>query len=226
MTSQFDPYGRQKASGRPILLLLGFVVLGIALAFVLFGSDLFDPRPGPITTTDSGLLDSVTQFATSDPIVAQLPGDIAGAPQVGSEAPSFVLADLAGNPVSLADFRGQPVIINFWATWCAPCRIEMPELQAAYDQYQADGLVILAVNREEDLATVQAYFVDEMGLTFTALLDEQAFAANVYNVFNMPTTYFVDPAGMVTAVHRGPMTKGQIDGYLANTIPAGGEPHE
>ncbi|MCA9993572.1 MAG: TlpA family protein disulfide reductase, partial [Anaerolineales bacterium] len=136
--------------------------------------------------------------------------------------PSFVLADLAGNPVSLADFRGQPVIINFWATWCAPCRIEMPELQAAYDQYQADGLVILAVNREEDLATVQAYFVDEMGLTFTALLDEQAFAANVYNVFNMPTTYFVDPAGMVTAVHRGPMTKGQIDGYLANTIPAGG----
>ncbi|MCB8917207.1 MAG: redoxin domain-containing protein [Ardenticatenaceae bacterium] len=222
MTSQFDPYGRQKASGRPILLLLGFVVLGIALAFVLFGSDLFDPRPGPITTTDSGLLDSVTQFATSDPIVAQLPGDIAGAPQVGSEAPSFVLADLAGNPVSLADFRGQPVIINFWATWCAPCRIEMPELQAAYDQYQADGLVILAVNREEDLATVQAYFVDEMGLTFTALLDEQAFAANVYNVFNMPTTYFVDPAGMVTAVHRGPMTKGQIDGYLANTIPAGG----
>lgn len=222
MTSQFDPYGRQKASGRPILLLLGFVVLGIALAFVLFGSDLFDPRPGPITTTNSGLLDSVTQFATSDPIVAQLPGDIAGAPQVGSEAPSFVLADLAGNPVSLADFRGQPVIINFWATWCAPCRIEMPELQAAYDQYQADGLVILAVNREEDLATVQAYFVDEMGLTFTALLDEQAFAANVYNVFNMPTTYFVDPAGMVTAVHRGPMTKGQIDGYLANTIPAGG----
>ena len=222
MTSQFDPYGRQKASGRPILLLLGFVVLGIALAFVLFGSDLFDPRPGPITTTNSGLLDSVTQFATSDPIVAQLPGDIAGAPQVGSEAPSFVLADLAGNPVSLADFRGQPVIINFWATWCAPCRIEMPELQAAYDQYQADGLVILAVNREEDLATVQAYFVDEMGLTFTALLDEQAFAANVYNVFNMRTTYFVDPAGMVTAVHRGPMTKGQIDGYLANTIPAGG----
>ncbi|MCA9991784.1 MAG: hypothetical protein KDE29_12375, partial [Anaerolineales bacterium] len=88
MTSQFDPYGRQKASGRPILLLLGFVVLGIALAFVLFGSDLFDPRPGPITTTNSGLLDSVTQFATSDPIVAQLPGDIAGAPQVGSEAPS------------------------------------------------------------------------------------------------------------------------------------------
>jgi peroxiredoxin len=222
MTSQFDPYGRQKASGRPVLLLLGFVVLGIALAFVLFGSDLFDPRPGPITTTDSGILDSVTQFATSDPIVAQLPGDIAGAPQVGSEAPSFVLADLAGNPVSLADFRGQPVIINFWATWCAPCRIEMPELQAAYEQYQADGLVILAVNREEDLATVQAYFVDEMGLTFTALLDEQAFAANVYNVFNMPTTYFVDPAGMVTAVHRGPMTTGQIDGYLANTIPAGG----
>lgn len=222
MTSQFDPYGRQKASGRPVLLLLGFVVLGIALAFVLFGSDLFDPRPGPITTTDSGILDSVTQFATSDPIVAQLPGDIAGAPQVGSEAPGFVLADLAGNPVSLADFRGQPVIINFWATWCAPCRIEMPELQAAYEQYQADGLVILAVNREEDLATVQAYFVDEMGLTFTALLDEQAFAANVYNVFNMPTTYFVDPAGMVTAVHRGPMTKGQIDGYLANTIPAGG----
>jgi peroxiredoxin len=89
----------------------------------------------------------------------------------------------------------------------------MPELQNTHDLYDDVGVSVVAVNREESKAQVDDYFT-ELGLTFTALLDENAIVAEQYQVFNMPTTYFVSGDGTITAVHRGPMTQDQIDGYL------------
>lgn len=207
-----------KRTQNPLLLVAGFIVLGLAMAFILFGSDLFDSvgRPEPNAASE-GVLSSVPQLGAGDTIVAELP-DSVGTLKVGDVAPDFLAADLLGNPVNLSDFRDQPVIVNFWATWCAPCLVEMPELQAAYEAHAGDGLAILAVNREEDAKTVERYFYDEMELTFTPLLDEQAFVAGMYGVFNMPSSYFINGDGVIVAIHRGPLTQGQIDSYLEDAL--------
>lgn len=204
--------------GRPLLLFVGFALLGVALVFVLFAEDLFGQRlfGGEEAAGEQTALEQVT-VTEGTAVVAQESGT-SGMPEAGQAAPNFTLADLEGNEVSLAEFRGQPVIINFWATWCGPCRIEMPELQQAYEERQEEGLAILAVNMEESPDMVRRFFYDDLRLTFTPLLDENGEVANRYGIFNLPTTYFVDPEGTIAAVHRGPLTGGQIDGYLEETV--------
>ena len=205
------------ATGRsPLILVAGFALIGIALVLIIFGGQLFDdsePEAEPI-------LDQVGQISVDDPVVAQIPDGDIGAIGIGDIAPDFALLDVAGNEIQLSQFAGQPVIVNFWATWCAPCRIEMPELQAAQSDYAEDGLVILALNREESVEQVETYFTTEFDspLTFTALLDSEATVAEAYGVFNMPTTYFINGAGEVAVVHRGPMTESQIADYMATTL--------
>ncbi|MCB0012200.1 MAG: TlpA family protein disulfide reductase, partial [Anaerolineales bacterium] len=153
----------------------------------------------------------------STPAISQIPSGSLGAFAVGDIPTDFVLEDTAGNVVRLSDFRGRPVVINFWATWCAPCRVEMPELQAAYEAHQDDGLVLLAINRDESREQV-VEFIDELGLTFTPLLDLGAVVSDEYQIQNMPTTYFLNEAGEVTAVHLGALIDIQLDEYLALTI--------
>jgi peroxiredoxin len=191
------------------LLLAGLGLLAVAASLLLFGSRLFtDEEPA------ASLLDQVPQLSAGTPVVATLGDSTGAAPAAGDRAPDFTLADLDGNEVRLSDLRGRPVIINFWATWCGPCRIEMPELQEAYEEHQDEDLAVLAVNREENPDTVRSFFYEELALTFTPLLDTQATVADLYRVFNLPTTFFVDEGGTITAVHRGPLTGGQIASYL------------
>lgn len=223
-SDQFQQPGQKPPGRNPLLLFLGFLLLGMALAYVLFGGDFFARGNATmdVETVTAGELPELSSFGEPEVIVAELPDPALSAPQVGSAAPNFATTDLEGEVVTLADFRGRPVIINFWATWCAPCRIEMPELQTVYQEYQDEELVILAINREEDAERISDFFYDEMELTFTPLLDEDTLVANLFNVFNMPTTYFVDAEGTITAVHRGAMSKAQIEGYLEETIPNSG----
>lgn len=216
----------ETTNGRnPIIIFVGFLLLGVALALLLFSDDIFDGSQNSVATANetaasSAILDQVNEFPTAESVVAQLPpSNPDGLLEVGDKALNFTLPDLEGTPVSLADYQGQPVIVNFWATWCAPCRIEMPELQAIYETYQDQGLVILALNQDEPADVAKAYFIDEMGLTFTPLLDENSAISTAYGNFGLPTTFFIDADGTVAIVHRGPMTVGQIEGYLAEIIP-------
>jgi cytochrome c biogenesis protein CcmG/thiol:disulfide interchange protein DsbE len=215
---QSDGKGRN-----PLVIFAGFLLLGAALALVLFGGNLLG---GSSASEESqGVLSQVPEFTISEPEIAQLPsaGLSTGILKVGDVAHDFTLNDLDGNLVSLADYRGRPVIVNFWATWCAPCRIEMPELQAAYEEYQEDGLAILALDQDEPADVASAYFYDEMGLTFTPLLDENSDVSTHYGSYGvLPSTYFIDYSGAVSAIHRGPLTKGQIEGYLGDLISANG----
>lgn len=135
------------------------------------------------------------------------------APVLGSLAPDFELENLDGETVRLSDFRGQPVLINFWATWCGPCRVEMPDIQARYEKYAPD-LVILAVDFDEPKETVQ-FFVDELELTFPILLDVGGKIQELYLVRGYPSSYFVDREGVIQAVQIGVMTGGQLDEFLA-----------
>lgn len=138
-------------------------------------------------------------------------GNVPAAPKVGAPAPDFELERLSGGTLRLDGLRGQPVVVNFWATWCIPCETEMPLLQDRYDEHP--GLKILAVNFAEPAADVQA-FVDKNELTFEVLLDPRAIVQSAYRVRGYPTTYFIDSEGVVQAVHIGVLLEKQLDRYL------------
>lgn len=135
------------------------------------------------------------------------------APEVGAIAPRFTLTDTAGAQVSLEDHRGKVVLLNFWATWCPPCRQEMPDIQSRYEMH-SPNLVVLAIDNNEPLDLVQSY-VDEVGLSFNPLLDPGADVQILYQIRGYPTSMFVDENGIIQIVHVGLMTQSQLDGYLS-----------
>ena len=122
---------------------------------------------------------------------------------VGRPAPAFQLQSLAGGAVSLADYKGRPVIVNFWATWCEPCKQEMPALQAESDG--TPDLVVLGVDNVESAVKVRP-FVDQLGLHFPILLDQDGSVVERYQVTGLPTTFFIDRAGVLRSIYRGPLT--------------------
>ncbi|MBV7332601.1 TlpA family protein disulfide reductase [Chloroflexi bacterium TSY] len=143
--------------------------------------------------------------------------DLEPAPRTGHPAPEFTLTTLDGDVVNLSDFRGQPVILNFWASWCGPCRVEMPDLQETYDTHSEDGVVVLGINltrRENSLDDVPA-FIDEFGLTFPIVLDEEGEVAKLYQVRGQPASAFIDANGVVQTMWQGPVTKQFIEDQLA-----------
>lgn len=124
------------------------------------------------------------------------------APAVGHPAPDFTLTTLDGQPFALGE-QDLPIVLNFWATWCGPCRRELPELQRAAEQY--DGSVaIVGVDQGEEAGVVQQY-VDELGLTFAIPMDEEFEVGELYNVRGLPTTFFIDRNGIIRDVWAGEM---------------------
>jgi cytochrome c biogenesis protein CcmG/thiol:disulfide interchange protein DsbE len=123
---------------------------------------------------------------------------------IGQPAPDFTLTDATGKAVTLSSFRGHPVIINFWATYCAPCRSETPLLQQFYQNHQGDGLVILGVNEGEPVSNMTQY-IEEYNVTYVVLSDRTLqFNDNAsYNPTLLPRTYFIDAKGIVRAVSNG-----------------------
>ncbi len=122
--------------------------------------------------------------------------------QMGEPASDFTLKDIEGNTVHLSDYEGQTVLINFWATWCPPCRAEMPALKAYYEAHQDEGFVILAINAQEGLSQVRQFAYDYR-LPFPVLLDETACAISGYGVQSFPTSIIVGPDGRVQKIHIG-----------------------
>lgn len=196
-----------------VALLIGLLVFIGATSALLVWAEWRGVGGDSAESSTTGLQSA--DFSLADQQVAEIPDGLPGI-QVGESAPPFTLPDLSGNNVSLADFAGRPVIVNFWATWCAPCRIEMPEFETAFQTYGDDGLVILALNQDESAEIVSQYFYDEMQLSFTPLLDTRFGVAAEYGAVGIyPSTYFVAPDGTVTAVHRGPVTLDVIELHLA-----------
>src|SRR5437588_9251729 len=117
-------------------------------------------------------------------------------PLIGSPAPEIVLKDLQGRDVKLSDLRGKVVLVNFWATWCKPCKEEMPAMQASYDKLRDKGFVVLAVNELEDTARV-AEHIRTHGHTFEVVMDHNNQVANVYGVVGLPASFLIDPQGIV-----------------------------
>lgn len=139
---------------------------------------------------------------------------------VGQPAPDFTLPTLNGDEISLSDFRGQPVLINFWASWCEPCRIEMPILINAYQRYSADGLVILGLNvTEEDTIEGASSFVDEFAVPYPILLDQlEHVSHDDYMMIGLPMSVFIDQTGIVKRVVIGALRDDEIDLYIAEIL--------
>jgi peroxiredoxin len=129
-------------------------------------------------------------------VVLGILGMAARPPLVGSPAPEIVLPDLQGRDVKLSDLRGKVVLVNFWATWCKPCKEEMPAMQASQDKLRDKGFVVLAVNELEDTAKV-AEHIRTHGHTFEVVMDHNNKVANMYGVVGLPASFLIDPQGIV-----------------------------
>jgi thiol-disulfide isomerase/thioredoxin len=134
------------------------------------------------------------------------------APSVGRLAPDFTLTTSSGDSVQLSDYQGHPVVINFWATWCTPCRLEMPLLQDYHETYAPD-LVILAVNLQEEDRAVN-FFARELDLRFAILMDRDASVNQLYRVQGLPTTFFVDRDGRIRSMQIGSLSEKQLINHL------------
>ena len=123
-------------------------------------------------------------------------------PLIGSPAPEFQLTSLAGEKHSLDQYRGQVVLLNFWATWCKPCTKEMPAMQATYDALREQGFIVLAINELEDVQKVREH-IDEHQHTFHVLLDPDNHVANQYGVVGLPVSIYIDKTGHVKKIVKG-----------------------
>lgn len=116
---------------------------------------------------------------------------------VGQAAPDFTLTDMQGQKVTLSQFRGKVVILNFWATWCPPCREEMPSMERLYRNLESQGLVLLAVNIEKNGKDAVSQFLQKRPYTFPILLDDESVVQNTYKVFRFPESFIIDRNGVV-----------------------------
>jgi len=138
--------------------------------------------------------------------------------QVGGIAPDFKLQGSDGQSVSLSDFEGRPVLINFWATWCGPCAYEMPYLQEVHDGWSDKEVVLLIINIGESSSTVEK-FMQEHNLSFPVLLDTKKIVAQKYNISAIPTTFFISKDGTVQEKIIGAFpNKEEIENRLAKIV--------
>jgi peroxiredoxin len=191
------------------------VAAGAVLGWVFFLSPAEAPE-GPISTA------TPKRSMASPPANVLVPSSPTSTPRlgsriaVGSQAPDFQLSLLEGGEMSLGDHTGEVVLLNFWATWCPPCRVEMPALQEAYDELGAQGFTVLAVNwTESDDVDLIGPYAQELELSFPILLDEESLVTeDLYNVIGFPTSIFIDRDGTVREIVIGPLALDELRGKI------------
>lgn len=131
---------------------------------------------------------------------------------VSKQAPEFSLRTLEGNEVKLSDYKGKKVIINFWATWCPPCKAEMPAMQKLYERVNGQfDLLAINIDPKNDVAG----FVNDNRITFPVLLDESGKINESYSILSVPTTFLVDEKGIIVKKHIGAMTLDQMEEFIS-----------
>ena len=125
-----------------------------------------------------------------------------------TQAPDFTVYDLEGNEVNLSEFFGKPIIVNFWASWCGPCKMEMPDFDEAYQTYGNDisFLMVNMTDGSRETVEIASSFIEESGYTFPVYYDNNYSAAITYSVSSLPTTYFIDAEGKLIAYTKGAIT--------------------
>ncbi len=137
--------------------------------------------------------------------------------QVNFSAPDVQLTDLQGNPVALSDYRGKVILYNAWATWCPPCKAEMPVLQAYYEKYKDQGFVVIAIEDGQPVAEVAA-FVTQYGLTFPVWPDPEWRASKTWGIQALPTSYIIDREGNARLTWSGEATERMLEQFVTPLI--------
>lgn len=181
------------------------ILIAVLLVAVLFTAILVFSRKDaeePVIPTAATASAETSADTATEP--ATIPADPTSADNANL-APDFTVYDADGNAHTLSDFRGKPVILNFWASWCGPCKAEMPDLEAAYQAY-GDSVEFLIVNltdgSTETVETASGY-VSSQGYTFPVYYDTAMEGAIAYRVYAIPTTYFIDANGEIRALQEG-----------------------
>jgi cytochrome c biogenesis protein CcmG/thiol:disulfide interchange protein DsbE len=180
---------------RPLRALL---VVGIAIVAIVGLTLLFVPLGGSDDTTDS-----LT---------------VGGHPLSGKPAPEIELETFEGEPVTLSSLRGRPVLINFWASWCGPCREEFPLMVTAYEEHADSGLEILGIIHDDMVEGAQAFAADQ-GAAWPMLDDPDDVAWEAYRGVAMPTSFFIDAEGIVRTFSLGGFTEDGLEHQLATILP-------
>lgn len=180
-----------------------------------------------ILLVGAGLIGAALYLQNNTPLAAEFTPQPKTAPFVaphtgafapGSSAPEISVTTLDGKTLNLSDFRGKPVMLNFWASWCGPCTAEMKNIEAIYQQHTNDEVVILAINQGEGVDTIKGYG-ELWKLNFQLVRDERQEAGRIYKVLALPTTVFVDKNGNIHEVHiGGPMTQEFIEKRVSDML--------
>ncbi len=214
--------------GRPApgtLVLLGFLLLGLSSSgcrgvsspALTATTEATNPAVKTVSPATATPPVRATRTAATPPPADPTPTPPPVAPQEGFTAPDFSLPDLQGSAFTLSQFRGRPVLINFWTTWCPYCREEIDALEKTHHRYADQGVVVLAVDVQEKAETVIS-FAQELDLTLPILLDQDASTVRSYSTMVIPTSFFVDQQGVVSFIHTGPLTEEIIDTYLTDLL--------
>ena len=188
------------------VLSAGIVILALAIVLVNIWNTYFDKTPGgegETTTAEKSLEENES-----------IPGADLSEVKEGKLAPDFTLSTISGEAISLSDYKGKKVILNFWATWCPPCKAEMPHMQKFYEENKENGIEIVAVNltnMDEGKPAIEE-FIEEYGLTFTVPLDENGDKGMQYQAFTIPTSYIIDTEGKIAKKIVGPMDEEMMKG--------------
>ena len=167
-----------------------------------------------------GIILAVLLVAFGYTVYASVTKDKVEVLAVGNEAPDFELVDLQGNTHRLSEYRGEGVVLNFWGTWCPPCKKEFPLIERQYKSFEDQGVNVLAINIAESNFAVQNYF-NELGLTFPVVIDKTRSVMTTYNVDTLPATMLIDETGKITKIITGEMSESQIAAYMESIIPKG-----
>ncbi len=204
----------------PYILLVGLLV-GVVITWIMF----YNPASSsqlPATKTPASIPTAGTTPTAEIPQVVEItPGvNIQSIAVLGKPAPDFTLKTVEGKEISLSDLKGKAVLINLWASWCPPCRYEMPGIQAAYEKYKSKGLVVLGIDFtvQDNLQDVKA-FIQELHLTFPILLDETGdVSAGLYGMRGLPTSFFIDTDGVIQRIQIGAIPPEKLDEFLAEIL--------
>lgn len=174
------------------------MVLAVTAVLVMAGAYLVN-RPDP---------------ARGGVVAVRLTGSRGAAPEVGRTVQDFTATTVEGQKISLSGYRGHPVWLTFGASWCAACRAEASDIEAAYERGKSGGLVVLEVFMSEDAGTVRAY-AERVGLTYVKVADPDTRIASAYRVLGIPVHYFIDRSGVLRLIKNGSLTGARMDAALA-----------
>jgi len=193
--------GRQLAIAAASVAVLAFVLLAVTTPLA---------RPPDTTLPQPGS----NFYRVGDPVVGLQAGDLAPELEGVHDGQTIGLTDLAGHPIRLGDLRGQPVWLNFWATWCPPCQEETPVLRDTFEKYRDRGLAVVAISVQETSVEDVKNYVETYGLDYTVGFDATSAVFHTYRAFGLPTQLFIDGDGVIRKVVYGPVTREEAGSYV------------